>query len=52
MNNFDYKYARYRKDKERRKKRWSILSAAGLGLFVCYVIASTMSYNDCLQGIC
>jgi hypothetical protein len=51
MINFDYKYARERKAKERRAESRQFM-AAGLGLFLCYAIASTMSYNDCLQGIC
>jgi len=51
MINFDYKYARERKAKQSRAhKRQSI--ALGAGLFVLYLIVSTMSYNDCLQGVC
>jgi len=51
MINFDYKYARDQKAKERRAQSRQFM-AAGIGLFLCYAIASTMSYNDCLQGIC
>jgi hypothetical protein len=51
MINYDYQYARERKAKEHRAhKRQSIVLSAGL--FVLYLIVSTMSYNDCLQGIC
>lgn len=51
MINYDYKYARDRKAKERRAESRQFM-ACGLGLFVLYCIASTMSYKDCLQGIC
>lgn len=51
MINYDYKYSRDRVAKERRAQSRQFM-ACGAALFVLYCIASTMSYNDCLQGIC
>lgn len=51
MINYDYKYARDRVAKERRAQSRQFM-VCGLGLFVLYCIASTMAYNDCLQGVC
>lgn len=51
MINYDYQYARERKAKQSRAQSRQFM-ACGAVLFVLYCIASTMSYNDCLQGIC
>jgi hypothetical protein len=51
MINYDYKYARDRIAKEKRAESRTFM-AAGAILFVLYLIVSTMSYNDCLQGVC
>ena len=51
MINYDYKYARDRIAKERKAQNRQFM-AAGAALFILYCIASTMSYNDCLMGVC
>jgi hypothetical protein len=51
MINYDYKYARDRiENKKRTESRTS--AALGAAIFIMYLVVSTMSYNDCLQGVC
>lgn len=51
MINYDYKYARDRIAKQKRTESRTCF-ALGAAVFIMYLVVSTMSYNDCLQGVC
>jgi len=51
MINFPYRYARIRAAKQRRAQTRQFITL-GFALFALFAIVSTMSFNDCLQGVC
>lgn len=51
MINYPYQYARTRVAKQRRAKTRQFITL-GFALFALFAIASTMSFNDCLLGVC
>ena len=54
MINYPYKIDQVKNEMARKKRAESRQFAAlGLALFILYVTASTMSFNDCLNlGVC